>query len=346
MTHRTSDPAFLMVLFANVGFAFKGVFAKLAFATGMTVAGVLMLRIAIALPLFWLAVRLLGHRDQQASGIDWRDGLLIGTFFTLATVTDFMAIDRLGAGLSRMLLFTYPLLVQALTAWRERRLPTRLELTVFAVCYAGLVLLFAPKGFAGHLETREWIGIACGFTAAASYALFLVLGQGIATRVGSARFAAIMNTSTFLVFLLYALIGASPQDFQVPATGLGWIVIMVVAATVLPFLLLFEGIRRTGAGKASLIALSGPAVTLIAARILLGEQILPIQTLGFLLILGGMAALQCGDSIRSDWTAWGHRISRFSSAITGTTSRPTAAATSRSDHWSGALPNSDWSGGR
>lgn len=316
MTHRTPDPAFLMVLFANVGFAFKGVFAKLAFATGMTVAGVLMLRIAIALPLFWLAVRLLGQRGVRASRIDWRDGLLIGTFFTLATVADFMAIDRLGAGLSRMLLFTYPLLVQALTAWRERRLPTRRELTVFAVCYAGLALLFAPKGFAGHLETREWIGIACGFTAAASYALFLVLGQGIATRIGAARFTAIMNTSTFLVFLLYALLGASPQDFQVPATGLGWIAVMVVTATVLPFLLLFEGIRRTGAGKASLIALSGPAVTLIAARILLGEQILPIQTLGFLLILGGMACLQLGDSIRIDWSTWRHRIG---AALHGTT---------------------------
>lgn len=322
MTHRTPDPAFLMVLFANVGFAFKGVFAKLAFATGMTVAGVLMLRIAIALPLFWLAVRLLGQRGVRASRIDWRDGLLIGTFFTLATVADFMAIDRLGAGLSRMLLFTYPLLVQALTAWRERRLPTRRELTVFAVCYAGLALLFAPKGFAGHLETREWIGIACGFTAAASYALFLVLGQGIATRIGAARFTAIMNTSTFLVFLLYALLGASPQDFQVPATGLGWIAVMVVTATVLPFLLLFEGIRRTGAGKASLIALSGPAVTLIAARVLLGEQILPIQTLGFLLILGGMACLQLGDSIRIDWSTWRHRIGATLHGTTGQQALP------------------------
>jgi drug/metabolite transporter (DMT)-like permease len=308
MTRPAPDTAFLMVLFANVGFAFKGVFAKLAFATGMTVAGVLMLRIAIALPLFWLAVRLLGHRGEPASRIDWRDGLLIGTLFTLATVTDFMAIDRLGAGLSRMLLFTYPLLVQALTAWQERRLPTRRELTVFAVCYAGLALLFAPKGFAGHLETREWIGIACGFVAAASYALFLVLGQGIASRVGAARFTAIMNTSTFLVFVLYALIGASPQDFQVPATGLGWIVIMVVTATVLPFLLLFEGIRRAGAGKASLIALSGPAVTLIAARLFLGEQILPIQTVGFLLILAGMTCLQFGNTIQIDWTTWRHRI--------------------------------------
>ncbi|MBK1724569.1 DMT family transporter [Thiocystis violacea] len=308
MTRRTPDTAFLMVLLANVGFAFKGVFAKLALATGMTLAGVLMLRIAMALPLYWIAVRLLAHKGTRASRMDWRDGLLIGTLFTLATVADFMAIDRLGAGLSRMLLFTYPLLVQALTAWRERRLPTGRELTVFAVCYAGLALLFAPKGFAGHLETREWIGIACGFVAAASYALFLVLGQGIAARLGSARFTAIMNTSTFLVFLLYALTGASPQDFQIPAIGLGWIAIMVVAATVLPFLLLFEGIRRTGAGKASLVALSGPGVTLIAAWIFLGERILPIQTLGFLLILGGMACLQFGNSLQIDWTAKRQRI--------------------------------------
>lgn len=302
MIRRAPDTAFLMVLFANVGFAFKGVFAKLAFATGMTVAGVLMLRIALALPLYWLAARLLSRGAGRIGRSDWRDGLLIGGLFTLATVADFMAIDRLGAGLSRMLLFTYPLMVQALMAWRERRPPTAAELVVFAVCYAGLALLFLPKGLSGHLEAREWVGIACGFIAAASYAFFLVLGQGIAKRLGSARFTAIMNTSTFLVFVLFALVGASPQDFDVPAAGFGWIAVMVVAATVLPFLLLFEGIRQTGAGKASLIALAGPAVTLIAAWLVLGERILPVQVLGFLLILGGIGYLQIGKGL-VDWLA-------------------------------------------
>ncbi|EGV32386.1 protein of unknown function DUF6 transmembrane [Thiorhodococcus drewsii AZ1] len=289
----------LMVFFANVGFAFKGVFAKLAFATGMTVAGVLMLRILLAMPLYWLVVRLLpdGH---STSWRDWRDTLLIGTLFTVATIADFMAIDHLGAGLSRMLLFTYPLVVQALTAVRERRAPTRRELLVFALAYLGLILLFAPKGFGGHLDRSAWIGIACGATAAASYALFLVLGQDLSKRVGGPRLTAMMNSTTFLVFLLYGLFWASPEDWTLPIEGVGWIAVMVVVATVVPFLLLFEGIRHTGAGRASLIALSGPAVTLLAAWWILGEEIAPIQVLGFALVVAAMGLLHWCPGLRLD----------------------------------------------
>lgn len=298
MSQRSLDLPFLMVLSATVGLSFKGIFAKLAFAVGMTVAGVLMLRIFLALPLYWLAVRLLPKATIPATARDWRDALLVGSLFTLSTAADFMAIDRLGAGLSRIILFTFPLLVQLISAVRARRMPTQREMVVFALCYAGLILLFVPKGLAGRLDADLWIGIACGFTAAISYALFLLLAQGLSTRLGSARFTAMANTGTFLVFATYGLIWAGPADFALPAVGLVWVVLMVVLSTVLPFLLLFEGIRRTGAERASLIALTGPAVTVLTAWLLLGESLVLVQWLGFALVVVGMGWLQVGSATK------------------------------------------------
>ncbi|NKN33789.1 EamA family transporter [Marichromatium bheemlicum] len=314
MTYRASPHgAFLMVLLANVGFAFKGIFAKLALATGITLGGMLMLRIALAMPLYWIAARTLSPAAAPLTGRDWRDGLLIGLLFTLATVADFVAIDRLGAGPSRMLLFTYPLMVQLLVAWRARRWPTRRELAVFVVCYSGLALLFAPRGLGGDLGPAGWIGIACGLVSAASYACFLVWVQDTARRIGSARCTALTNTSTFLVFCGYALLGAAPADFAIPAEGLGWVALMVVIATVLPFLLLFEGIRHTGAARASLIALSGPVITLIAAWAILDERLQPLQGLGLVLIIGAIGSLQLGG----DALAWLVRRLRPSSRPDG-----------------------------
>lgn len=78
-----------------------------------------------------------------------------------------------------------------------------------------------------------------------------------------------------------------------PATDPG----PLALAIVLPFLLLFEGIRRIGADKASLITLLGPAVTLLAAWAILDERLVLLQWAGFALVLAGMAVLQFGDRL-------------------------------------------------
>jgi drug/metabolite transporter (DMT)-like permease len=80
------------------------------------------------------------------------------------------------------------------------------------------------------------------------------------------------------------------------------VTLMVVFSTVLPFLLLFEGIRLIGADKASLITLLGPAVTLLAAWLILDERLVLLQWSGFALVLAGMAVLQFGERL------WRHPI--------------------------------------
>lgn len=287
------------MLLATVSIAFKGIFAALAYTAGMTVAAVLMLRVFMALPLFWSA----GYWLPKPAGTtripwsDWFKALLVGNFFTLATIADFIAIERLGASLSRVVLFTFPLIVQLITAVRLRRAPTRIDYLTFALCYAGLLLLFLPEGLEGRMDAAVWGGIAWSFTAALSYACYLVLGQGLATRMGSARFSSLANTAPAIVFLVYALVWATPEDFHLPVDGLFWVTLMVVFSTVLPFLLLFEGIRRIGADKASLITLLGPAVTLLAAWAILDERLVLLQWAGFALVLAGMAVLQFGDRL-------------------------------------------------
>lgn len=294
-----SHLAFAIVLLATVSIAFKGIFAALAYTAGMTVAAVLMLRVFMALPLFWGA----GYWLPAPSGTvhipfsDWIKALLVGNFFTLATIADFIAIERLGASLSRVVLFTFPLIVQLMTAVRLRRLPTRVDYLTFVLCYTGLLLLFLPEGLEGRMDAAVWGGIAWSFTAAVAYACYLVLGQSLATRMGSARFSSLANTAPAIAFLIYALVWARAEDFQIPPDGLLWVTLMVVISTVLPFLLMFEGIRRIGADKASLITLLGPAVTLLAAWMILDERLVLLQWAGFGLVLAGMLVLQFGGRL-------------------------------------------------
>ena len=75
------------------------------------------------------------------------------------------------------------------------------------------------------------------------------------------------------------MVGITPgfPALTYPSVGVFWGVVNAIACTVIPFFLLFEGIRRAGAVRASLLTLSGPVVTAVAAWAILGETLSPIQ---------------------------------------------------------------------
>ena len=78
-----------------------------------------------------------------------------------------------------------------------------------------------------------------------------------------------------------------------------WLTLLVVACTVLPFLLLARGIERAGAGPASLLTLVGPPLTVVAAYFLLGERLVPVQIGGALLVLASISFLKLRDHQRA-----------------------------------------------
>jgi drug/metabolite transporter (DMT)-like permease len=66
-----------------------------------------------------------------------------------------------------------------------------------------------------------------------------------------------------------------------PPTPLAWQAVGLLAlATLLSRLMLFTGVKRLGGVQAGLISLSELLITVIGARVLLGEQLSPLQWLG------------------------------------------------------------------
>jgi drug/metabolite transporter (DMT)-like permease len=64
--------------------------------------------------------------------------------------------------------------------------------------------------------------------------------------------------------------------------------IMAIFSTVLPAFLMNAGIRRIGAGSASIISSIGPIGTLVLAFLLLGETLTAAQLAGTALVLIGV----------------------------------------------------------
>lgn len=278
------------VLAATVAFAFKGVVAKLAYATGMGVPAFLVLRFAVAVPLFWIGARMLVKGSLHLTRRQWTLCSMAGCTFFLASYTDLTAISMIDAGTSRLVLFTFPVFVIFLNAALERRAPKLRDLLTFAVTYMGVAMAALPHGVAALTPTQIH-GMCWAIASAVTYAIYLTASQRIMKDLGSAKFTAASNTVTLLAMLGLTAITPGFDTLAFPTEGIGWGVVNAIACTVIPFFLLFEGIRRCGAVRASLLTLCGPVVTAAGAWAILGETLTPLQIAGFAITIVSVASL-------------------------------------------------------
>tara|TARA_A100001391_G_scaffold44134_2_gene25750 strand:- start:1147 stop:2046 length:900 start_codon:yes stop_codon:yes gene_type:complete len=282
----------VLVALATFAMAFKGIFARLVYQYGVSVDVLLVWRFALAVPLFWVGALWI-NRNRPKVRLDRRQWLLCGLsglLFFFSTWCDFSAIHELGASLSRMLLYLFPALVMLIEAARARRLPSALHALVFAGAWSGIALLLLPGWQDGRVTLH---GVLYGLGAAACYASFLTLGQGLMKSLGSVRFNQVSNSFTLVFMGVGLLPGIPASELMLSAPALGWMLVMVVVSTVLPFFLLFEGFHRANASEAAVVAMFGPVVTVGAALALFpDEQLGPLQWLGMVVVLASIGALK------------------------------------------------------
>lgn len=287
-----------LIVLATVAASFKGVFAKLSYLEGGTPLAVVVIRTLIAAPIFWwIATR--DRTARPAAGRrDYVWALVGGGLYLLSAALDLMAVQRVGAGPSRVLLHTFPMFVLLLETQRDRTLPSSTTLLSFAIGWLGLAVMLWPA------DTRDLysIGSDVGYSlaAAATFALYLHVGERQLKSMGSRRYTAWIHGG-----MLVVLLGLTPwiypaneaADLTLPA--IGWVAVLVLISTVPPILLMLEGIRRTSAGQAGLISQVGPMVGLLAAWWLFDEALGLRQLLGAGLVLAGVGLLRGGPRQRN-----------------------------------------------
>jgi len=217
-------------------------------------------------------------------------GLCFGSLFLVAMLTDFTAIDRLGAGLSRIVLFTYPLIVVLISSAMERRWPSVRQLMAFVISYGGLMIALRPDRT--ELPPLFWSGVGFALLCAITIGAVYALANPLIKRIGAARFSIITHLSAAVGMCLVAMTTFTQESFAIGTEAYLWIALIVIVATVGPMLMQYEAMRRIGASRVSLIALLGPVVTVGLAWLLLNETLDAVQIVGFALVLFGITVLE------------------------------------------------------
>ncbi|MEG9623720.1 DMT family transporter [Pseudomonas guariconensis] len=281
---------------AALGFSFKAIFVKLAYAAGPVDAITLLaMRMGLALPLFaWLTWLSRGQSDAK---LGLGDGLRVAGLgllgYYLASLFDFYGLQYISAGLERLILFTYPTLVLVFQAIALRERPTLRTLTAMGLCYLGLGIAFVHDVSVAGAGEQVVLGSLWVVASAVSYALYYS-GTGIMLkRMSSMRLAGLCGiASSLMVLAHYLLVADIGQLWQQPLAIWIHAGLMAVFSTVLPIYWVALAIQRLGPTHTAAVGNLGPVLTMLASWAILSEQISGYQLAGLALVLYGVTRLK------------------------------------------------------
>lgn len=273
--------AVALVLLSALGFGSIAMFAKIAYASGISPTMLLALRFSLAVvmlaPLVWI------KRARLPRGRALAGFALMGALYTAQSQCYFNALLYASSGLVGLLLYVYPVLVTILAVLFGWEKLDRRTFVLLTVAVTGLAITL------GDNLQGEPLGIMLGLLAAAVYAVYIVIGGRLT--LGTDPLAAT------LVVMAAAAIGngslAIAGDSPLPSGISAWLAIGAIAlfSTVIAIAAFLVGIKHIGPAQASIISTLEPVITICLGVALLGESVSAGQLVGGAMVLAAVVML-------------------------------------------------------
>lgn len=234
--------------------------------------------------LLFLRGKLLG---LLGSGRDLKRLLLFSVFgVLLGQYTYLEAIAQTNAGTATVLSYTMPAMVLSYVCLSERRRPAVKEAAAIFLAASGVVVL-ATHGDLKHLVITP-TGLAWGLAAGLTMAVYSLLPRGLMASYGSVPVVG-------LGMLIGGVIASFPARLwsYCPALdiyGILAILGVVLLGTLFSFTLYLTGVRLVGAVKASMLSSVEPVVATLLSVLWLGTSFMPLDILGFALVIAAVLA--------------------------------------------------------
>ncbi len=269
------------------GFSTLAILAKLAYAEGLALPGILWLRFGGAALILVLYLLLRRIRFVFSFRKTLPLFLLGAVGYAVQASLYVGSVQRIPASVAGLLLYSYPVFV-ALLAWGiNRRRPTRRELSAMALALVGVVLTISPGQAIGRADA---LGLVLVLTSAVWYAGYITASDRLITRAGSLVSTGWITLGAFVTFSVAgAITGSLPS--RLSPTALWVMIAMVVFSTVVPIGTFLAGMTRVGPTAASLLSTLEPVFTTLLAAAVLGESLAAGQVAGGSLVLVAVVLL-------------------------------------------------------
>ncbi len=259
------------------------ILTTVVYRDGVGVLGVLAVRFTGAAVVLALLARWRGEalpRGRPLLGLLGLGGVL----YAAEAACYFLALQRVGAALTALLLYLFPAIVVVLSAVLLGVRARPAALGCVALATAGTVLTVGPVG-AAQL-TGVLLGLGSARRAArctSSPAAALMAG------VGPLAGSAVVMGGCAVVYDVAAVAGRAALPHRVAS----WSALLgvVLIGTVVAVSAFFAALQRLGPSDTAVLSTFEPVVSVLAAAAVLGEQLGGVQVLGGLLVLAAVGTL-------------------------------------------------------
>jgi drug/metabolite transporter (DMT)-like permease len=277
---------FILTIVSAVSFGVMPILARAAYASGTDPVTVLFLRFTTA-TIIMAAILIIKKIPLPKGRTFFQLMLMGGVGYVGQSMCYFTALTLADASLVALLLYLYPILVAILSFIFLQEKVTRAKIIALVMALAGsaLTIGFSGEGKAG--------GIILGISAAVIYSIYIVSGSKVMEKVQALPASTVIIFSAAVVYS--GVVAVRGPVF--PATPGGWLAVFGVAVigTVIAIGTFLAGMERIGPMNASTISTLEPAVTVILAGLLLGEELSPAKMVGGVLILAAVILLTRAD---------------------------------------------------
>jgi len=304
---RTRLTGIALVVVSAIAFGSGGLFARPVYAAGVDWLTLMAWRFAIAGGLAWVLLLARPTARRALLALPRRTLLAtigLGAFYVTNTASYYAAIQTVPLSLAALIVYIYPPVVAVLALQFGRPLQGRRAWAALGIAVAGVALAVGgidaatapPTGgllliIASPLLYAAWIILAARHAGERSDRVGHGADDGAATSV----IGAVMLSSTAAVYWVVALgIGHPVLPMDVPGDAWPGIVAVAVLAGFVPVQAFYAGTQRIGAAQASLVSTVEPLWTIVAAGIIYGERLGPVQLVGGAMILAGVILSQTG----------------------------------------------------
>ncbi len=302
-----------LIVISAISFGSGGLFARPAYDAGADWLTLMAWRFLIAGGLAWAVLLARPSSRRALLALPRRTVLIsigLGVYYVTNTATYFAGIAVVPLSLAALIVYMYPPVVAVLAQRLGRPLEGTRAWAALGIAVAGVVLAV------GGIDTSAAPPIGALLLVVAAplfYSVWIIvaarLGGETSERVGhgsdegatASVIGAVMLTSTGVVYWVWNLASGHPVlPADVPAAAWPGILGLGVVAGFVAVQAFYAGSQRIGAAQASLVSTVEPLWTIVAAGILLGERLNPVQLAGGALILVGVLLSQTGSGRGGD----------------------------------------------
>lgn len=272
----------VLAVTSATGFGVMPVLTKVVYDDGVGPFGVLSVRFTVAALLLLGLARWRGEQlpaGQQLVQL----ALLGGVGYVVESLCYFSALEHISAGLTALLLYLYPALVVLLSAVLLRHRPGRVAVGCVVLATVGTALTIGP------VAGGQLVGVLLGLSAAASYALYIVLSSTAAEGVGPLATSAVVMGACGLVYDALAL----GTRATLPSSAGAWLALagVTVFGTVVAVAAFFAALAMLGPSDTAVLSTVEPVVSVAVAAVALGETLSSVQLAGGVLVIGAVIVL-------------------------------------------------------